>query len=195
MQSPSLTDGCSVLCGSRVVVLLGGVLVLSHAERASTHMSNRADSVHNVFFIVIPSNKKIRDRYLSPKSEALLRFKLYHSFRIFTRGRAKNKRFLSVKPNSFASSDSDGRHIPQRKAVIEKGVLKTLLHNLESAKAAGVESTGNASRAGYFSPENKNSIKTRANTVRPYEKIHTVGRKGLYKSGVLLYHIYIFLLN
>ena len=39
-----------------------------------------------------------------------------------------------------------------RKAVIEKGVLKTLLHNLESAKAAGVESTGNASRAGYSSP-------------------------------------------
>ena len=39
-----------------------------------------------------------------------------------------------------------------RKAVIEKGVLKTLLHNLESTKAAGVESTGNASRAGYSSP-------------------------------------------
>ncbi len=39
-----------------------------------------------------------------------------------------------------------------RKAVVEKGVLKTLLHNLETAKKAGVESTGNASRGGYSSP-------------------------------------------
>ncbi len=39
-----------------------------------------------------------------------------------------------------------------RKAVIEKGVLKTLLHNLESAKAAGIESTANASRGSYSSP-------------------------------------------
>ena len=36
--------------------------------------------------------------------------------------------------------------------VIEKGVLKTLLYNLETAKKAGVTSTGNASRAGYSSP-------------------------------------------
>ncbi len=39
-----------------------------------------------------------------------------------------------------------------RKSVIEKGVLKTLLHNLESAKKAGIESTGNASRGSYSSP-------------------------------------------
>ena len=39
-----------------------------------------------------------------------------------------------------------------RKNVIEKGVLKTLLYNLETAKKAGVASTGNASRAGYSSP-------------------------------------------
>ena len=36
-----------------------------------------------------------------------------------------------------------------RKNVIENGVLKTLLHNLSTAKKAGVETTGNASKAGY----------------------------------------------
>ncbi len=40
----------------------------------------------------------------------------------------------------------------KRKLVIENGVLKTLLHNRESAKAAGIDSTGNASRASYSSP-------------------------------------------
>lgn len=39
-----------------------------------------------------------------------------------------------------------------RKCVIEKGVLKTLLHNRETAKKAGIESTGNASKSGYSSP-------------------------------------------
>ena len=35
------------------------------------------------------------------------------------------------------------------KNVIEKGVLKTLLHNLKTANAAGVKTTGNAAKAGY----------------------------------------------
>ncbi|MBR4836701.1 MAG: TldD/PmbA family protein, partial [Clostridia bacterium] len=39
-----------------------------------------------------------------------------------------------------------------RKAVVEGGVLKTLLHNRETAAIAGVESTGNASKGGYASP-------------------------------------------
>ena len=39
-----------------------------------------------------------------------------------------------------------------RKSVVEGGVLKTLLHNRETAKKAGVESTGNASKGGYASP-------------------------------------------
>ncbi len=39
-----------------------------------------------------------------------------------------------------------------RKAVVEGGVLKTLLYNREYAKAAGVESTGNASKGSYASP-------------------------------------------
>lgn len=39
-----------------------------------------------------------------------------------------------------------------RKSVVENGVLKTLLYNLETAKKAGIESTGNAKRGGYSSP-------------------------------------------
>ena len=39
-----------------------------------------------------------------------------------------------------------------RKAVVEAGVLKTLLHNRETALAMGKETTGNASKAGYSSP-------------------------------------------
>ena len=39
-----------------------------------------------------------------------------------------------------------------RKSIVEGGVLKTLLHNRETAKAQGVESTGNASKGSYASP-------------------------------------------
>ena len=39
-----------------------------------------------------------------------------------------------------------------RKAIVENGVLKTLLHNRETAAAQGVESTGNASKGSYASP-------------------------------------------
>ena len=38
------------------------------------------------------------------------------------------------------------------KKVVDAGVFKTFLYNLASAKKAGVESTGNGSRASYFSP-------------------------------------------
>lgn len=39
-----------------------------------------------------------------------------------------------------------------RKSVVEEGVLKTLLHNRETAAVAGVESTGNGSKGSYASP-------------------------------------------
>ena len=39
-----------------------------------------------------------------------------------------------------------------RKAVVESGVLTTLLHNRETALAMGKETTANASKAGYSSP-------------------------------------------
>ena len=40
----------------------------------------------------------------------------------------------------------------RRKCVVEGGVLKTLLHNRETAKRAGCESTANASKPSYSSP-------------------------------------------
>ena len=50
--------------------------------------------------------------------------------------------FDPVAPRAF-----DGEGTPcQTKAMIQRGELKTLLHNLKTAKKAGVPSTGNASR-------------------------------------------------
>lgn len=47
----------------------------------------------------------------------------------------------------------DAEGVPTRsKAVVENGVLRTLLHNMATAKKAGVASTGNASKAGVNSP-------------------------------------------
>lgn len=49
--------------------------------------------------------------------------------------------------DSYNQSAFDGEGTPTKtKAVIENGVLKTLLHNLATAAKAGVESTGNAAR-------------------------------------------------
>lgn len=56
--------------------------------------------------------------------------------------------FHPAAPRAF-----DGEGTPcRKKAVIEKGVLKTLLHNCKTAKKAGAESTGNGSRASAASP-------------------------------------------
>ena len=50
--------------------------------------------------------------------------------------------FDPVAPRAF-----DGEGTPcETKAIIQKGELKTLLHNLKTAKKAGTQSTGNASR-------------------------------------------------
>ena len=51
--------------------------------------------------------------------------------------------FHPIAPRAF-----DGEGTPcYKKTVVEKGVLTTLLHNLKTAKKAGVKSTGNASRS------------------------------------------------
>lgn len=52
-----------------------------------------------------------------------------------------------------ASFDAEGV-ATSTKAIVEKGVLKTLMHNLQTAKKAGVPDTANASKAGYASPVN-----------------------------------------
>lgn len=51
-------------------------------------------------------------------------------------------------PGGFASAAFDGEGSASRtKAVIENGVLKTLLHSRKTARKAGTESTGNAQRS------------------------------------------------
>ena len=56
-------------------------------------------------------------------------------------------------PDGLASRPFDAEGVPGgTHAVIEKGVLKTFLHNLKTAHKDGVKSTGNASKAGYSAP-------------------------------------------
>lgn len=56
-------------------------------------------------------------------------------------------------PGGFASSPFDEEGVACRtKAVVEAGVLKTLLHNRKTAKKQGVASTGNAARPGLSAP-------------------------------------------
>ena len=53
-------------------------------------------------------------------------------------------------PGGWASQSFDAEGVATRtKAVIENGVLTTLLHNLKTARKAGVKSTGNAAKGGY----------------------------------------------
>lgn len=53
-------------------------------------------------------------------------------------------------PSGLASQPFDAEGVATRtKAVIEKGRLTTLLHNLKTARKAGVKTTGNAAKAGY----------------------------------------------
>ena len=56
-------------------------------------------------------------------------------------------------PGGLASGPFDAEGVATRtKAVIENGKLTTLLHNLKTARKAGVKTTGNAAKAGYASP-------------------------------------------
>ncbi len=55
-------------------------------------------------------------------------------------------------PGGFRTSVFDGEGVPRQKTkIVEKGVLLNFLYDHYSAKKDGVESTGNASRAGYLS--------------------------------------------
>ena len=58
-----------------------------------------------------------------------------------------------MRPEAPVKTAFDGEGVAtSRKAVIENGVLKTLLYDLTTAKKAGVESTGNGQKGGYSSP-------------------------------------------
>ena len=53
-------------------------------------------------------------------------------------------------PGGLGSQPFDAEGVATRtKAVIENGKLTTLLHNLKTARKAGVKTTGNAAKAGY----------------------------------------------
>ena len=55
-------------------------------------------------------------------------------------------------PGGLHTWTFDGEGVPQQKTtLIEKGVLRSFLYDNYAAKKEGVESTGNASRAGYLS--------------------------------------------
>lgn len=56
--------------------------------------------------------------------------------------------FHAIAPRPF---DDEGTPC-QKKHVVDRGVFKTLLHNLKTAKKAGVKSTGNASRPAVSAP-------------------------------------------
>ncbi len=56
-------------------------------------------------------------------------------------------------PHGEGSRPFDAEGVATKtKAVIENGVLKTLLHNLKTAQKDGVQTTGNASKASYSAP-------------------------------------------
>lgn len=58
-----------------------------------------------------------------------------------------------LREGGFASTPFDGEGVATyTKAVVENGVLKTLLHNRKTAKKQGVTSTGNAVRPGLSAP-------------------------------------------
>ncbi len=66
------------------------------------------------------------------------------------------KEFITIVDDPFCEGYErafDGEGVATyTKNVVENGVFKTLLYNLETAKKAGVETTGNASRASYSAP-------------------------------------------
>ena len=58
-------------------------------------------------------------------------------------------------PGGLRTGTFDGEGVPRQKTLLmEKGVLKSFLYDNYTAKKAGKESTGNASRAGYLSTPN-----------------------------------------
>ncbi|MEA3254276.1 MAG: TldD/PmbA family protein, partial [Candidatus Altiarchaeota archaeon] len=80
----------------------------------------------------------------------------------------------------FNSSKFDAEGVPtQRNVVVEKGVLKTYLHNTSTAKKYGAESTGNA---GLISPHPWNAVIEPGDYGR--DDLFSGVNKGLYITNV-----------
>jgi PmbA protein len=96
-----------------------------------------------------------------------------------------------TRPKGLASRPFDGEGVPTRKqAVVEKGVLKTFLYNARTAKRAGVESTGNASRGGFTGlPDIGANNFFLAAGATPPEEIIRATRRGILRKEVTGYGI------
>ena len=58
-----------------------------------------------------------------------------------------------LRPDCLGSRPFDDEGVPSHQhMLVENGVFRTFLHNLKTARKAGVESTGNGSKADYSSP-------------------------------------------
>lgn len=82
--------------------------------------------------------------------------------------------------NGLGSCNFDAEGTPTRKNIlIDKGILKSYLHNTSTAKRYNVESTGNA---GLISPEPHNLMLMNGNYTR--EKIFSEIKKGIYITNI-----------
>ncbi len=89
-------------------------------------------------------------------------------------------------PSGLRTSVFDGEGVPHQKTpIIEKGVLRNFLYDNYSARKDGVESTGNASRAGYLSTP---SIDTTNFYIQPQTKTSEEILSEL-SDGFLIYYL------
>lgn len=96
-----------------------------------------------------------------------------------------------LREKGLGSKPFDGEGVPvQKRTLIEEGVLRAFIYNTYAAQRAGVESTGNASRAGFTSLP---SIGTHNITLQPgrhrVQDILANTKRGLLLKGVTGYGI------
>ncbi len=83
-------------------------------------------------------------------------------------------------PNGFNSGSSDGEGVPtQRNVIIDKGILKTYLHNTSTAKKYKVKTTANA---GIIAPSAFNLVLEPGNLNK--ESMISSVKKGIYITNV-----------
>ncbi len=111
-----------------------------------------------------------------------------------------NERFASelltivddaTRPKGMSSKPFDGEGVPAGKRIlVENGVLRGFLHNTYSARRAGTESTGNASRGGFTSLPGigTHNLYVEPGSYTP-EQIIANTRRGLLLTGVTGYGI------
>ncbi len=96
-----------------------------------------------------------------------------------------------TRAKGLASAPFDGEGVPtQKRALVEKGVLKSFVYNTAAGKRAGVPSTGNASRGGFASLPNigVHNIVMAPGTTPPAEIVKST-TLGLWLKGVTGYGI------